>query len=84
MEGESSGDEVQCTGWSGGVAHHLSSDEEPDFISDDEGEEEDVEELSGSELEEAQRHAVSRRLSTRSRSIPYLSLPISPHCCYSF
>ena len=57
MEGESSGDEVQCTGWSGGVAHYLSSDEEPDFVSEDEGEEEDVEELSGSELEEAQRHA---------------------------
>ena len=27
--------------------------------------------------------SVSRRLSTRSRSIPNLSLPIPPHCCYS-
>ena len=27
--------------------------------------------------------SLSRRLSTRSWSIPYLSLPIPPHCCYS-
>ena len=51
-ENESSDDEIKCTGWSGGVTHYVSSDEEPICISDDDGEEE-VEELSGSELEDA-------------------------------
>lgn len=56
-DNESSGDEIQCTGWSGGVTHYVSSDEEPIFISDDDDDEEVVEELSGSELEEViQRH----------------------------
>lgn len=54
---ESSEDEVECTGWSGGVTHYISSDDEPIFVSDS-GEEEDVEELSGSELEEV----IQRRL----------------------
>ena len=56
---ESSGDEVECTGWSGGTTHYVSSDEGPIFISDDDDEdEEEVEELSGSELEEViQRHS---------------------------
>jgi len=51
---ENPGDEIQCTGWSRGVAHCISSDEEPILISDnnDDGDEEEVEELSGSELEE--------------------------------
>lgn len=57
---ESSEDDIQCTGWSGGVAHYISSDEEPTFVSDsneEEEEEEEVKELSGSELEEViQRH----------------------------
>jgi len=48
-DNESSGDEIECTGWSGGVVHYVSSDEEPILVS---GEEEEVEELSGSELEE--------------------------------
>ena len=52
MENESSSDKIKCTGWSGGVTHYVSSDEEPIFISDDDREEE-VEELSGSELEDA-------------------------------
>ena len=57
---ESSGDEIECTGWSGGVAHYISSDEESILVSDDEEEEEEVEELSGSELEEViQRHRES-------------------------
>lgn len=59
VENESSGDEIKCTGWSGGVTHCISDDEEPIFISDSdgEGEDEEVEVLSGSELEEAiQRH----------------------------
>lgn len=57
-DNESSGDEIQCTGWSGGVTHYISSDEEHIFISDDDDDEEEVvEELLGSELEEvAQRH----------------------------
>jgi len=54
-DNESSGDEVECTGWSGGVAHYVSSSDEPIVISDDESEEEFVEELSGSELEEVAR-----------------------------
>lgn len=49
-EDKSSGEE---TGWSGGVTHCISSDEEPIFVSDDD--EGEVEELSGSELEEAVR-----------------------------
>ena len=51
MEKESSSDEIKCTGWSGGVTHYVSSNKEPVFISDDDGEEE-VEKLSGSELED--------------------------------
>ena len=31
---ESSGDEIECTGWTGGVAHYISSDEEPILIPD--------------------------------------------------
>ena len=52
-ENESSGDEIKCTGWSGGVTHYV-SDDEPIFISDNDEDEEDeeVEVLSGSELEE--------------------------------
>lgn len=53
---QSSGDEnIQHTRWSGGVSHHISSDEEPIVISDDDDDddEEVVEELSGSELEDA-------------------------------
>lgn len=46
---ESSGSDVECTGWSGGIVHCISSDEEPIFISE---EEEEVEDLSESELEE--------------------------------
>jgi len=54
VDDESSGDEVECTGWTGGVTHYT-SDEEPILVSD--GSEEEVEELSGSELEEViQRH----------------------------
>ena len=49
---EDSGEEVECTGWSGGVVHYVSSDEEPILVSD---EEEDIDELSGSELEEIMR-----------------------------
>jgi len=49
-DSENSGDEIECTGWSGEVTHYVSSDEEPIFVSDDS--EEEVEELSGSELEE--------------------------------
>ena len=45
---ESSEDDIQCTGWSGGVAHYISSDEEPTFVSDS-NEEEEVKELSGSD-----------------------------------
>ena len=36
---ESSGSEVECTGWSGGLAHYISSDEEPIFIGKSEEEE---------------------------------------------
>ena len=46
----SSGGEVECTGWSGGVAHCISSDEELAATSG--GSEDEVDELSGSELEE--------------------------------
>ena len=46
----SSGGEVECTGWSGGVAHYISSDEELAATSG--GSEDEVDELSGSELEE--------------------------------
>ena len=49
---KSSGDDIECTGWTGGVTHYISSDEDPILISDDE-EEEEVEELSGSGLEGA-------------------------------
>ena len=50
---ESSGDDIECTGWNGSVVHYVSSDDEPIVISDDDTEgEEEVEELSGSELEE--------------------------------
>ena len=52
VENESSSDEIKCTGRSGGVIHYVSSDRGPIFISDDDREEE-VEELSGSELEDA-------------------------------
>ena len=56
-DNESSGDEIECTGWSGGVTHYISSDEEPIFISDSDEEEEEVEDLSWSEVEEgAQQH----------------------------
>ena len=51
-DNESSEGEVECTGWSGGLAHYISSDEEPIFISDSDEEEDKVEELSGNELEE--------------------------------
>ena len=51
-DNESSEGEVECTGWSGGLAHYISSDEEPIFISDSDEEEDEVEELSGNELEE--------------------------------
>ena len=53
-DNESSGDEIECTGWSGGIAHYVSSDEETIVVSDDS--EEVVEELSGSELEEVIQH----------------------------
>ena len=46
---ESPGDDIECTGWSGGVTHYISSDEEVDSLSNDSDEE--VEELTGSELE---------------------------------
>lgn len=55
-DNKSSEDEVECTGWSGGVAHYISSDDEPIFVSG--SDEEEVEELSGSELEEL----IQRRL----------------------
>ena len=51
-DNESSGDEIECTGWSGGVAHYISSDEEPIVISDSDEEEEEVKDLSWSEVEE--------------------------------
>jgi hypothetical protein len=56
---ESSGDDIECTGWSGGVVHYISSDEEPIVVSDGESEDSEVvEELSGSKLEEAiQQHS---------------------------
>lgn len=44
---ESSGDEIECVGWSGGTVHWLSSDDEPITISDSESEDEEVEELTG-------------------------------------
>ena len=54
-DNESSGDEIECTGWSGGIAHYVSSDEETIVVSDDDSEEV-VEELLGSELEEVIQH----------------------------
>lgn len=53
-DNESSEDDIKCTGWSGGVSHHVSSGDEPIIISDNTSEgEEEVEELSGTpELEE--------------------------------
>ena len=53
-DNESSRDnDIECTGWSGGVSHYVSSDDEPIIISGDDSEDdEEVEELSGSELEE--------------------------------
>ncbi|KAF9652333.1 hypothetical protein BDM02DRAFT_3109340 [Thelephora ganbajun] len=36
VDNESCGNEIECTGWSGGVTHYISSDEEPIFIGDDE------------------------------------------------
>lgn len=50
-DNDGSGDEVECTGWTGGVSNYVSSDDEPIIISDDE-EEEGVEELPEDELEE--------------------------------
>ena len=50
----SSGGEVGCTGWSGGVAHYISSDEELAATSG--GSEDEVDELSGSELEVIQQN----------------------------
>ena len=56
-DSESSGDDVKCTGWNGGVSHYVSSDDKLIIISDDNSGEEEVGELSGSELEEVlQRH----------------------------
>ena len=49
-DNESSGDGIECTGWSGGVAHYISN-EESILVSDDK-EDEEVKELLGSELEE--------------------------------
>ena len=49
---ESSGDDIECTGWTGGVIHCLSSDDEPIVISSEDNDGGEVEELSGSELEE--------------------------------
>lgn len=68
----SSRDEVECTGWSGGVAHYISSDEEPIVVSDDdkEEEEEEVEVLSGSELEETIRQHSERSRSTTTMEEP--------------
>ena len=53
-DNESSGDEIECTRWSGGIAHYV-SDEGTIVVSDDDSEEV-VEELSGSELEEVIQH----------------------------
>ena len=49
-DNSSSEDEIECTGWNGGILHCVSSDNEPIVISDDDSEE--FIELSGSEPEE--------------------------------
>jgi hypothetical protein len=70
-DNESSGDEVECTGWSGGVTHYISSDEEPIIVSDDDKEEEEeVEMLSGSELEETIQQHSERSGSTTTMEQP--------------
>jgi len=53
-------DKIQCTGWSGGVSHCISSGDEPIVISDDDESEEVVEELSGSELEDTIQRSLVR------------------------
>ena len=48
--------DIECTGWSGGVSHCVSSSDEPIIISGNNSEDDkEVEELSGSELEEPMR-----------------------------
>ena len=49
LKSERSEDHIECTRWSGGVVNYISSDKEPLFISE---EEEEVEDLLESELEE--------------------------------
>ena len=51
-DNESSGDDIECTRWTGGVIHCLSSSDEPIVISSEDSDGGEVEELSGSELEE--------------------------------
>ena len=55
---ESSGDDIECTGWNGSVVHYVSSDDKLIVISDGDSEgEEEVEELLGSKLEKVlQKH----------------------------
>ena len=48
---ESSRGEVECIRWSGGLTHYISSDKEPIFIGGSDEEEDEIEELSRSELE---------------------------------
>lgn len=75
---ESSGDDVECTGWTGGISNYVSSDDEPIIISDDD-EEEEVEKLSGSELEEmAQKHLET--MGVASHSITELDLRSAIMC----
>lgn len=57
VDNESSGDDIECTGWTGGISHYVSSDDDPIIISDDDNDDDDddddeVKELSGRELEE--------------------------------
>ena len=73
-ENESSKDEIKCTGWTGEVAHHVSSDEEPCVIGNDNTEGEDVEELSGSELEEVIQNNRERLVGTAAAEQPMVEV----------
>ena len=59
VDNESSGDNIECTGWTGGISHYVSSNDDPIIILDNNNDDDDdndndneVKELSGSELEE--------------------------------
>ena len=79
----SSGGEVECTGWSGGVAHYISSDEELAATSG--GSEDEVDELSGSELEEViqqNRERSARGMAAGQPALAPLSFFCSPTCYF--